>query len=204
MIKVQKHIFIILVLAITILFTCALVCNPSPKFNKTDEGNNTLMKLKDIGISPSEVNINNLNSNGKKNGMWIEETEEYIIIQYYNNGIKDGLELWYDNKSNPIKINCIINYNHNDFYEIIDFDDNGLVLGLTQNIRINNKYPKAKHLYKYVGHHKSYKNGKITAEGDLIFDEEWEIDCVRIGEWKIYDEEGNYKIVNNWPFGNNL
>lgn len=203
MIKYSKY--LVYFFSYVIIFLVAMSACKSTKGNdkNTDNLKYTLDRLKEIGVVIPLTDVNKLDNN-KKNGIWITETEYRIHVEYYKNGIRDGVDIWYDNLKTPIKIICISSYSQDALNEIINFDDDGMLSYIIQDIGINYKFSEYRKFFKYIGYLKSYEKGRLQSEGYLIFDENWEIDCEEIGEWKIYNGEGNCTIENRWPEGYNL
>lgn len=75
---------------------------------------------------------------------------------------------------------------------IITFDDQGMIIGVTDSLRLNNEYPEYNKTFKYIGNDKYYEKGKLMREGPIILGDEWEIDCEEIGPHKLYDEDGGF------------
>lgn len=204
MLKLTKYI-IYFFKYVLLLLAAISVCNSAKGNDKnTYNFNNTLNKLREIDVDIPLTDVNKLDNNGKKNGIWITETEYRIYVGYYKNGMRDGVDIWYDNLTTPIKIMCISSYSHDVLREIINFDDDGTLSYMIQDIGLNDKFSEFRKFFKYLGHLKLYENGRLQSEGYIIFDEDWEIDCEEIGDWKIYDGKGNFTIENKWPVGYNL
>lgn len=162
-----------------------------------------IKKLSAVGFYIDPKIINKTDSNDQKNGLWLYENEVCIFLTTYRKGMKDGVEIVFNNRLNPITLENLIIYKDSLMTDIITFD-RGMVLGTTQNIRINEDYPEFKKLFPFVGHDRYYEDGRIEYEGELLMGEEWEIDVEEIGEWKVYDEEGNYTFEKKWPQGYHL
>lgn len=156
----------------------------------------TLAKLKDIGMDIPSVQVNKTDSHGKKRGLWIKETANDIILSTYNAGIKDGPEIWYDNRPNRIRIKYMIDNRNDMMHEIITFSSYGIINGIIQRIEDNSKLPELKQSFPYMGYVTLYKNGRIASEGYAIFGEDWQSSYKEIGKWKYYDEEGDCTIKN--------
>lgn len=187
---------------VTILSVCVITLSSCTECKKVPVNpfgiENMIKKLAVIGFYIDPKIINLTDSDYQKFGLWLYENDDYIFMTTYNNGEKDGVELIFNSKANPIRLHYLIIYKDSFMTDVISFD-NGLINGTTQNIRINDEYPEFDKVFPYVGYDRYYKNGKIEAEGNIILGEEWEIDCENIGEWKIYDDNGNYTTKYRWP-----
>lgn len=187
---------------LTVLSVCIITlssCNDCKKVpvNPFDI-ENMIKRLSVIGFYIDPKIINMTNSDYQKFGLWLYGDEDFIFLTTYNKGEKDGVELIFNNKPNPIRLEYLIIYKDSFMTDVVSFD-NGLITATTQNIRINDEYPEFYKVFPYIGYDRYYNNGKINAEGNVIMGEEWEIDFEYIGEWKIYDDDGNYTIRNRWP-----
>lgn len=167
------------------------------------EVENMIKKLSAVGFYIDPKIINKTDSNDQKNGLWLYENEGCIFLTTYRKDMKDGVEIVFGKRRNPISLDFLIIYRDSLMTDVIMFN-NGKVEATTQNIRINEDYPEFKKIFPFVGHDRSYEDGRIEYEGELLMGEEWEIDVEEIGEWKVYDEEGNYTFEKKWPQGYQL
>ena len=163
----------------------------------------TLDKLNQIGLIINPENINNFNSYGKKNGIWLEEKQSSIFISSYISGQKDGTELIFDRSAIPVRLECLLVYANDSIRTIISFDPKtGLPTGVSQFIRDNNNpiiYPDtttSDYILPYLFYSKYYDRnlGKVISEGYELLGDDWEIDNWMIGKWKFYDEDGAIEI----------
>lgn len=158
-------------------------------------------ELREMGVYIPLAYVNKTDKNGKKHGIWIEKTIYGFIYYTYKNGVKDGPEIWYHSRANKIKISTLTMFKNGNMKEILMFGDDGLIIDTTQDIEENNRFQEFKRLFPYMGYEKSFTNGKIERAGDVIFNENWEIDFEEIGDWKYYDDEGNCIVKNLQPYG---
>ncbi len=94
---------------------------------------------------------------------------------------------------------------------ILIFHDNGIPIGFITDLKRNDwskNYPtdwEPGHEFPYIGYSKDFdeKTGALIAEGYEIFGEDWEMVCERVGEWKIYDKQGNFVVKNYGGLGIN-
>lgn len=162
-----------------------------------------IKKLSAVGFYIDPKIINKTDSNDQKNGLWLYENEVCIFLTTYRKGMKDGVEIVFRKRRNPISLDFLIIYRDSLMTDFIMLN-NGMVEATTQNIRTNEDYPEFKKIFPFVGYDRSYEDGRIKYEGDILLGEEWEIDVEEIGEWKTYDEEGNYTFEMKWPQGYHL
>lgn len=138
-------------------------------------------------------NINQLNDEGKKEGLWIEYNG--LITAYYKNGVKDGVFIYYNRKYG--RVHAFGEYKQ-DFPSgtWYYFNDEGILLFTETNIEKNTKYTRMRddgveitplftsYLVEY------YPNGYKKAEGRVLYDEDVEIVNYKTGTWKYYDKQG--------------
>lgn len=140
--------------------------------------------------------VNQLNSKGQKEGLWIEDTQNVKCYSYFKNGVRDGL-YWCVNKlKNRISsFGEFLNgeYSGTWYY----FGDYGHLMMIQKDFQ--------KNIYKTpIEHHAQgvcpcrcycieyYPNGNKKSEGILLWDEDPQSDFTfEYGEWKYYDENGN-------------
>lgn len=177
------------------LMTLICSCENKKIFNQ-EESHSYLGRLKSLGINISPQNINSYNDSNKKHGLWIIENDTYIYLTTYNNGRKDGVEsIYYKYKKNKtLELNYTLTYNQGVLTNAIMYDK-GKVYSIIEKVGSNDNYQATDTFFKYYGFCKDYDvDGKIEAEGPMVFGEEWEIDFKNVGKWKIYDKNGSFII----------
>ncbi len=172
----------------------------------------SLEMLANIGIVLIADNVNKYNENGYKNGLWIEDNEICIKIVNYLSDKKNGMEMIYYIYKDSLKLSYTLRYSNGELRSITMIDEkSGLISGLVDNITANDEsinYPidwTPGFKFPYIGYSTYFNStdGRINAEGYEIFGEDWEIDCERVGEWKIYDKQGNFVVKNYGGLGIN-
>lgn len=164
------------------------------KVSCQEECHTNLERLKSIGLIIDPDNINSKNNSNNKHGLWITENDTYINITTYNNGKKDGVESIYYKKNKTLELNYTFTYNKGFLTNAIMYN-NGKVYSVIENIRNNCSYLTADTIFKFSGFCKDFDdNGRIEAEGMMVFGDELEIDFENVGKWKIYDENGSFII----------
>ena len=148
--------------------------------------------------------INQYNSNGEKEGYWVEDRGFDIIETYYRNGRMSGVFKSYTT-TEPKTLRYFGEFENGKligswylFYEDghilskeTDFAKNTDSVVLYNNVKF--VYPNKCYTYSF------YPNGQIKSEGVLLFDESPDLDDTReYGEWKYYDEEGNLIETKNF------
>lgn len=186
----QLNIFIL------ILTMCVACGNVRTKQNTLPAATamSTTQRLKNVGVHIPTAYVYKYDLNGLKHGLWIEDNESSITMTSYVNGMKDGCEVVYNSRPEPIRLLYIITFCNDKMTSIITFDDHGMIIGNIDSIRPNLEYPEYQDRFKYIGNDKYYKNGKLLRDGPTIFGEEWEIDCEFIGYHKIDDEDGSFTV----------
>lgn len=163
----------------------------------------SLEKLASIGVFLASDRINEYDEHGFRNGMWIEENDFNVMIVNYISDKRNGMEMIYDKYKNSLKLSYILRYSIGELKSITMIDEkSGLISGFVDNIEANDEsinYPvnwESGFKFPYIGYSTYYNpiDGRIESEGYEIFGEDWEMDCERVGEWKIYDEYGNYIV----------
>lgn len=184
----QLNIFIL------ILAMCVACGNVRTKQNTLPAATtmSTTQRLKNVGVHIPTAHVNKYDLNGLKHGLWIEDNESSIILTSYVNGQKNGCEVVYNSRPEPIRLLYIITFCNDRMTSIITFDDQGMIIGVTDSLRLNNEYPEYNKTFKYIGNEKYYEKGKLMREGPIILGDEWEIDCEEIGPHKLYDEDGAF------------
>ncbi len=162
-----------------------------------------LDKLDKIGIIFDCEKFNLVNSAGMKHGIWLEENQSYISLSNYKSGMKDGIEVVFNQSALPARLVYLLEYTNDSIRSIISFDTKtGLPTGISQFIRENNNpiiHPEttdSDYTLPFLFYSKYYdrNSGHIESEGHELLGDDWEIDNWMIGEWKFYDEEGAIEI----------
>lgn len=135
--------------------------------------------------------VNQLNEKGNREGLWIEEYNEYYrAFTYYTNGKKNG----------P----CYIL--HNNLPSAIGEYTNGLDSGIWYYFRDGIlyyllkdfkkcEYPETNYVYQCYCI-KYYPNGNKEQEGILLFVDDPQTDFTsEFGKWKYYNEDGSLKEI---------
>jgi len=178
-------------------FSILIVCFVASGFiaeNKTikispKENASSLNNIKDT------LKCNQLNSKGKKYGLWIEEKGLFKI--YYKDGKYNGIYREYSGKG---KLGCIGEFKNDvRIGEWYFFDDDDFLIyklqGFAKNTNIYVSQDKGKKVLIpnkcYCTNY--YKNGNIESEGYMLFYDAVEDETTDVGVWKYYDENGKLK-----------
>ena len=153
-------------------------------------------KSLDSGIKKT-LFINQLDSSGKKIGLWIENGG--LSETYYLNGKKNGVYKSYFKKNK--KLAGLGEYKTDEpsgtwYY----FDENGHITLIEKDVSVNKKLKVKDNdsgpagILKYKSIVQIFnKNGIVIEEGIALYDEDIEIDFVRYGKWNYYDNNGRLK-----------
>ena len=192
-------------------FTSSICCKGSDKFYEkgTEVCKETIEDLASIGIS---INMEDINKNvdGHRSGLWVEDNGHYVIITNYMNGQKNGFEQIFSRYKNKIRASYLIGYSDNGMRSIILFDEKtGLISLFVDNIETNDdsiNYPvnwAIGHSFPFIGysHYYNPSNGQLESEGYEVFGNDWEINCERVGQWKIYNKDGTFSINDYGGYG---
>jgi hypothetical protein len=138
-------------------------------------------------------NINQLNGEGKKMGLWIENNGN--TEAYYKNGIRDGLFKNYNRKNGKLSVLGEFNEGKKSgtwYY----FDDESILILIESDIKENASYTRIRDdnveiTPKFVAYAKFYyPTGYLKEEGRVIYSEDIEIDYFKSGTWKYYNKKG--------------
>lgn len=163
----------------------------------------TLDKLNTIGVLPDCERFNIVNENREKHGIWLVENPSAIMLTNYINGMKDGIEMTFDQSKQPIRLQYLVEYTNDSICSIISFDvKTGLPTGISVYIRENKNpiiYPEKDnpdYTLPFLFYSKYYNgnSGRIESEGYELMGNEWEIDNWLVGNWKFYDKDGGFQI----------
>ena len=145
--------------------------------------------------------VSQLDSTGKKTGLWIEDYKPIRVFAYYKNGLREGI--------------CqVIQQSTGDLYSIGEFKEgiktgtwyhfnNNFLLSKVYNIESNSQYKRVDggtiifptHTATVIKYH---PNGVIRSEGRILFNEDYEAESDDYGIWKYYDEQG--VLINTIEF----
>jgi len=148
--------------------------------------NQTIISQKDYADK-----TNQLNSQGQKEGLWVEDDENDIDYIYFHNGEANGMFYrikkcnnsltWFGELSNGEYVGTY--YIFSDYGHLI-FACNNFTKN-TDSISLSNIVPESKcYCINY------YPNGFVESEGFLLFSDSPSFDSFEYGEWKYYDENG--------------
>jgi antitoxin component YwqK of YwqJK toxin-antitoxin module len=136
------------------------------------------------------TNVNRVDSVGKKTGLWITMDSGLRSEIYYLHGLKHGIyKVYYRNG----ELYSIGEY-RNDLFSgtNIVFSEEGVLLYKQVDISLNHTGVKAvdskEIIPKYKSHFISFEViGEIKEEGTILYDKAVEIESIRYGPWKFYD-----------------
>ncbi|MDE6379591.1 MAG: hypothetical protein K2L11_03890 [Muribaculaceae bacterium] len=165
-------------------------------------------ELANIGTILDINNLNKLNETGEKIGLWLESDGSFIYITSYTSGKKNGIEKIFHKNDRKVKLYGISIYSSNELKSYILFHDNGMPVGVVYDITAIDSlvcYPEnwsEGHIFPYLGYCQDFneKNGNLMAEGYMIFGEDMELDCERVGLWNIYSQDGSINIKDYGGF----
>lgn len=201
---------LILISLFILLYVCKIPLNIMG--SRLTTSTTSLEQLAEQGIVLAKDNVNKYNKSGYKNGLWIEDNEICIKIINYLSDKKNGMEMIFYKYKSSLKLSSMLRYSNGELRSITIIDEkSGLISGLVDNITTNDEsinYPidwNPGCNFPYIGYSTYFNStdGRIYAEGYEVFGEDWEMDCERVGEWKIYDKEGNYVVKNYGGLGIN-
>ena len=148
--------------------------------------------------------INQVNADGKREGLWVEKRGVWDFYIHYKNGMRDGTA--YEVNTFYGRPTFMGNYTNGVPSGVwYFFDDETGVLRFMQRDFRENTLPTPSCFgssgilaYQcYVIEY--YPNGNKEKEGLLLWEGSPESDCsFEYGVWKFYDEEGNLKEVKEY------
>jgi len=154
------------------------------------------IKKENINKSKKEFDgkVNLLNTKGQKEGLWIEDNTNYKGYTYFHKGKPNGIFYCIKKWNNSlIWFGEDPNGEYSGTYYM--FDDDGHLMYICKNFKPNKSsislsttIPESKcYCINY------YPNGYVESEGILLFSDSPVVDSFEYGEWKYYDENGNFK-----------
>ncbi len=138
------------------------------------------------------MGFNLRDSKGLKTGLWIEN--KGLIEVYYKNNLRDGVYRAYNKKNG--KLSGFGEYTKDMKSGTWHyFDEKSQLFMKEQNISINHRKIKRDDGVEILPQFKSYvilyyPDGIIKEEGNVLYDEDIEIDFFKTGLWKYYDSKG--------------
>lgn len=240
MVKSQKNIMK-LILFIMGVFPCFLlslsspilansVINESKSTNLVDTHRNEIkidtFKLLDIFIGDycsfdpygrliDSEKINKMDNQGLKTGLWVLENDDFLTLQYYMQGKKNGLCIQYGkikdkNSHYHFRLEYIINYRDGKYISpIIVYRENALPSWIITDIETieddSDSTPAWMKLCEgpiYKGVAMTYTTNpyyRIERIYTLYFLTEFEVDVEYVGEYIILDENGDIKEKRVYP-----
>ena len=141
--------------------------------------------------------LNQYNTDGNKNGLWITDNEAgYRNVAYYKNGKNHGISVYYDIRSGYLSLFAEFTEGTPSGHWFV-FGDYGQLIGERYNFKSNDIIL---HLssgdicpttYCYSVYY--YDNGVIQQEGEELFFDLGEIDYWEYGLQKYYNKDGTLK-----------
>lgn len=160
----------------------------------------------DIKISHNPFNldpscINQVDSLGRKQGLWFDIGYKSLAILHYEDDKETGLARYYDQEGDTDVYNLYVLGNFNQGKpsgEWQYFHDNGVPGVIQTRIQPNVRFLEEARWAGYEHPEESsqcyiqiYDNcGKLEREGWAIFIEDFEYEGENVGEWKIYSPQG--------------
>jgi len=199
---------IVSIILIILCVSCAVPHTDTEKeniYSTTELSSENVAKEQTAINSKSEINsdYNKTDSNGKKQGLWIEEDGQTRIERCYKDGIRSGVykQFFYGNLS------ILGEYTNDKESGIWYYYDLGRLIMTFENFAknydtITNEGDKKKYVPDYKCYMKGYhSNGNINEEGWLLWNEGegFETDfSIEYGTWKYYNEKG--KLIRTKEF----
>lgn len=163
-------------------------------------------------------NINRVDANGQRYGVWVENLDSLVLLNYYNYSLLDGVcrsyiptddskailrDLWMFNRGVPVG-------------PFVSFYPNGTVRWILVDLTFNRDFPIDR--FSYQAYYKEYyEDGQLKAEGWKVIrnetmdwsenfrtlQEKWinlgeeiENGGERVGIWKFYNSDGTSYTKN--------
>ena len=180
--------FVLILCAMSLISSCI---SPSKK-----QSNNCVSPQEEQSENILCTDYNITDANGKKQGLWIEESGRTRIERHYKDGIRSGVYKQFF----AGKLSILGEYTNDKESGIWYIYDNERVWMTFENHAqnydtITREWDKKRYVPDYKCYSKAYyPNGNIKDEGWLLWNEgeSPESDLsIEYGEWKYYDEEGN-------------
>ena len=142
--------------------------------------------------------INRTDSNGLKQGRWINKTKTSLIECCYLDNLLHGVYVSYSAVSG--KLYSIGEYNNGEYSGTwYFFDDNGLPLSKVDNIQRNDSIVIDSKKISLNGGKPVFTatlvfffpSGMVKSIGMILYSGSFEEDYLEYGEWLYYDEKGN-------------
>lgn len=137
---------------------------------------------------------NQVNKQGQKEGLWIQDNKNFIDYEYYHGGKHNGL-FYRVRKSNNslVWLGELVKDSYTG--KFLMFSDYGHLITEMKDFQANSYSIPDIHNAKGVCRFRCictnfYPNGTKKSEGILLFDDSPENDCFEYGEWKYFDESG--------------
>jgi len=182
-------------------------CNASPSNANGQEqipSDSIKVKQERTQQQTKDTSINKKDSQGKKQGLWIEDNGLKEI--YYLNGLKNGVYKSYFQKTG--KLEALGWYEQDKSTGNWCYFDEASRLFIVENKLGSNKEIKVRNdegtfiLLPFKSFVKVYhKNGVLAKEGLALYDEDIEIDFYMHAIWKYYDEAGKLIREENYKEG---
>ena len=143
--------------------------------------------------------VNQLNSNGQKEGLWIDrDTQNDKCYSYYKNGVQNGVNWCVDKAKNLISsFGEYSNGEHSGTWYY--FGDYGHLMMIQKDFQPNTYETPLEHHAQGICPYRCYcieyyPNGNKESEGILLWDISPQSDFTfEYGEWKYYNEDGTLK-----------
>jgi antitoxin component YwqK of YwqJK toxin-antitoxin module len=157
-----------------------------------------------ILFAQKNIEVNKLDSVGKKIGFWSEIHSGKKTECFYKDGKLNGAIITYYENG---ELFCLEFYKNDTLVgDAYWFYEKGIIMMSEENISINNSYiinaksNKVKPVYK--SYLKTYSlKGTIESEGTILYDDSPLFESVEYGKWIYYDEVGKIKSVKDYPNG---
>lgn len=163
-------------------------------------------------LSYNEEYINKTDSLCRRTGLWVEYLEDkegfiYSIREtYYKEGKRNGtIKEFGISRTNPnlLSLQRLAYYKDDKPYlfEYLIDPDTGYWEMTKVNDNVDFRYTPKNYvepgIFTYQCYTREYdKYGVLRREGWLVFEDDGELDSTEVGDWKIYDENGDYTIKN--------
>lgn len=180
---------------------------------RTDSEEDTIQKSEKYDRAHFDFGqvINQHDSLCRKEGLWIENVDDYILFEWFSEGRKNGISFSLKVSTNTLA--WFDYYVYGDFKALIRLcdgtdNDSSYTLGSVQSIYIggiNKEYQVVKQddssfspYYKAYAKY-FYPNGQTKSEGFLVWDKGESVvnDSKAYGKWRHFDREENLTIKNH-------